>query len=42
MFERVRMIKDKSEIVLIKKALEIALDTFEYIKPQNQKNVKSI
>lgn len=42
LFERVRMIKDKSEIVLIKKALEIALDTFEYIKPQVVAGVREI
>lgn len=42
LFERVRMIKDKSEIVLIKKALEIALDTFEYIKPQVVSGVREI
>lgn len=33
-FEQVRMIKDIDEIKLIKKALKIALDTFEYVKPQ--------
>ncbi len=33
-FEQVRMIKDIEEIKLIKKALKIALDTFEYVKPQ--------
>lgn len=33
-FERVRMIKDKNEIVLIKRALKIALDTFEEVKPK--------
>lgn len=33
-FEQVRMVKDIEEIKLIKKALKIALDTFEYVKPQ--------
>lgn len=33
-FERVRMIKDIEEIKIIKKSLQIALDTFEYVKPQ--------
>jgi len=42
LFERVRMIKDKSEIILIKKALKIALDTFEYIKPQVTKGIREI
>lgn len=34
LLEKVRMIKDKSEIIEIKKALKIALDTFEFVKPQ--------
>lgn len=42
LFERVRMIKDKSEIVLIKKALQIALDTFECIKPKVVSGVREI
>jgi len=33
-FEKVRMVKDIEEIKIIKKSLQIALDTFEYIKPQ--------
>ena len=33
-FERVRMIKDIDEIKTIKKSLKIALDTFEYVRPQ--------
>ena len=33
-FEKVRMIKDVEELKLIKKSLQIALDTFEYVKPQ--------
>lgn len=42
LFERVRMIKDKSEIILIRKALQIALDTFEYVKPQIIAGVREI
>lgn len=33
-FEKIRMIKDIEEIKTIKKSLQIALDTFEYVKPQ--------
>jgi len=33
-FEKVRMVKDVEEIKVIKKSLQIALDTFEYVKPQ--------
>lgn len=33
-FERVRMVKDIDEIKTIQKSLKIALDTFEYVKPQ--------
>lgn len=33
-FEKVRMVKDVNEIKLIQKSLKIALDTFEYVKPQ--------
>ena len=33
-FEKVRMIKDIEEIKIIKKSLQIALDTFNYVKPQ--------
>ena len=41
-FERVRMIKDKEEIEIIKKSLQIALDTFEYVKPQIVAGVREI
>ena len=33
-FEKVRMVKDINELKLIKKSLQIALDTFEYVRPQ--------
>lgn len=33
-FEKVRMVKDIEEIKTIQKSLKIALDTFEYVKPQ--------
>ena len=33
-FEKVRMVKDIEELKIIKKSLQIALDTFEYVKPQ--------
>jgi len=33
-FEKVRMVKDIEELKLIKKSLQIALDTFEYVRPQ--------
>lgn len=33
-FEKVRMVKDIEEIKIIQKSLKIALDTFEYVKPQ--------
>lgn len=33
-FEKVRMVKDISELKLIKHALQIALDAFEYVRPQ--------
>lgn len=41
-FERVRMIKDVGEIKIIKKSLQIALDTFEYVKPQIVAGVREI
>lgn len=41
-FERVRMIKDIEEIKIIKKSLQIALDTFEYVKPQIVAGVREI
>ena len=41
-FERVRMIKDAGEIKIIKKSLQIALDTFEYVKPQIVAGVREI
>jgi Xaa-Pro aminopeptidase len=41
-FERVRMIKDIGEIKIIKKSLQIALDTFEYVKPQIVAGVREI
>ena len=41
-FERVRMIKDVEEIKIIKKSLQIALDTFEYVKPQIVAGVREI
>ena len=33
-FEKIRMVKDINEIKIIKKSLQIALDTFNYVKPQ--------
>lgn len=42
LFERVRMIKDKNEIILMKKALQIALDTFECVKPQIVPGIREI
>lgn len=42
LFEKVRMIKDKNEIIEIKKALKIALDTFEFVRPQIVAGVREI
>lgn len=42
LFEKVRMIKDKGEIIEIKKALKIALDTFEFVRPQIVASVREI
>ena len=33
-FEKIRMVKDIEELKIIKKSLQIALDTFNYVKPQ--------
>jgi len=41
-FERVRMVKDTSELKLIKKALEIALEAFNYVKPQIKAGVTEL
>jgi len=41
-FERVRMVKDTSELKLIKKALQIALDAFDYVKPQIKAGVTEL
>jgi len=41
-FETVRMVKDINELKIIKKSLQIALDTFEYVKPQIVAGVSEI